>query len=87
MISKLGFAAAAVALLAAGCADEAPLERQWTKTNATPEDVKRDLYWCTTQERERSKAQEGPVEERRVFIKVNDACMEQRGYNKVVPQK
>jgi hypothetical protein len=77
---RLGFAALAAALVV-GCQAVAPPEQQWTRKNATPEDVKRDLYWCTTQVEQRRVFQT-PADERRVSQVVDDECMERRGYTK-----
>ena len=46
MIVRLGIAALAAAFVM-GCQATVPAEKQWTKRDATAEDVKRDLYWCT----------------------------------------
>lgn len=77
---RLGLAALA-AMLAAGCTSVAPSHEQWTKQDATPEDIKRDLYWCTTSV-ERRRALQTPADERRVATIVDDECMERRGYTK-----
>ena len=80
MILRLGFAALAAALVI-GCQATTPPERQWTRKDATPEDIKRDLYWCTTQIEQRRVLQT-PADERRVRQVVDDECMERRGYSK-----
>jgi hypothetical protein len=80
MILRLGFAALAAALLV-GCQSATPADQQWTKKDATREDVKRDLYWCTTV-RERRTALQTPADQRRVTEVVDDECMERRGYSK-----
>ncbi len=80
MIVRLGLAALAAAFLA-GCQATVPAEKQWTKQDATPEDIKRDLYWCTRQV-ERKRALQTPADERRVTDVVDDECMERRGYRK-----
>ena len=80
MIVRIGMAALAAALVA-GCQTAAPAHEQWTKKDATPEDVKRDLYWCTTQVEHRRVLQT-PADERRVQKVVDAECMENRGYSK-----
>jgi hypothetical protein len=87
MIARLGLAALAAAL-AFGCSNNAPpAEQQWTKQNATPEDVKRDLYWCTRRTATRPQALETPALGRpRTKQEVDDECMEQRGYTKLAPK-
>jgi hypothetical protein len=80
MSLRLGFAALAAALVL-GCQAVAPPEQQWTRKDATPEDVRRDLYWCTTQV-ERRRALQTPADERRVREVVDEECMEKRGYRK-----
>jgi hypothetical protein len=77
---RLGFAALAAALIV-GCQTVVPPEQQWTRQDATPEDVKRDLYWCTTQVEHRRVLQT-PADEKRVSQVVDDECMERRGYTK-----
>jgi len=79
MILRLGIAALAAALVM-GC-QTTPAERQWTKSGATPEDVKRDLYWCTTRV-ERRRVTDTPASERRISEVVDEECMEKRGYSK-----
>jgi hypothetical protein len=74
--------AAWVAALALGCATTPP-EQQWTKSGATPEDIKRDLYWCSTLTRDPPRALDTPSTERRVTQKVDEICMQNRGYTKV----
>jgi hypothetical protein len=80
MIIRLGFAAVAAALLV-GCQAAVAPERQWTKKDATPEDIKRDLYWCTRQVSQR-RPQDTPVTQRAPVQVVDDECMEKRGYRK-----
>ena len=80
MILRLGLAALAAALLI-GCQAAAPAHQQWTKKDATVEDIKRDLYWCTTV-REQRRATQTPADERRVHEVVDEDCMEKRGYSK-----
>lgn len=80
MILRLGFAALAAALLL-GCQATTPAYQQWTKKDATPEDIKRDLYWCTTV-REQRRVLQTPADERRAVEVVEDECMEKRGYSK-----
>ena len=77
---RLGLAALA-AMLAAGCTSVAPSHEQWTKQDATPEDIKRDLYWCTTV-REQRRVLQTPADEKRVREIVDEDCMEKRGYRK-----
>jgi hypothetical protein len=79
MVLRLGFAALA-AIVLAGC-QGTPMHQQWTKQDATPEDIKRDLYWCTTV-REQRRALQTPADEKRVQEIVDDECMEKRGYSK-----
>ncbi|MBL8664806.1 MAG: hypothetical protein HUU30_11410 [Burkholderiaceae bacterium] len=73
--------AAFAAVLAAGCTSAAPSHEQWTKQGATPEDIKRDLYWCTTV-REQRRVLQTPADEKRVREIVDEDCMEKRGYRK-----
>ena len=80
MFLRLGLAAFAAAL-AMGCQATVPADQQWTKSGATPEDVRRDLYWCTTVQEHRRVLQ-SPSDERRVRQVVDDECMERRGYSK-----
>ena len=80
MIMRLGLAAMAAAL-GMGCQAATPAFQQWTKKDATPEDIKRDLYWCTTKVEQR-RAMQTPADERRVTEVVDDECMERRGYSK-----
>ncbi|HEY7608563.1 MAG TPA: hypothetical protein VIF14_04965 [Alphaproteobacteria bacterium] len=80
MIWRLGLAAFA-AVLVMGCQATAPAEQQWSKKDATPEDIKRDLYWCTTRVEQR-RALQTPADERRIREVVDDQCMERRGYRK-----
>jgi hypothetical protein len=86
MIPRLGFVVLASAL-ALGCAGAPPLEKQWTRKDATPEDVKRDLYWCTVDVRRRSRALDTPaLGPPQIERKVDDECMQSRGYTKVEPK-
>ena len=80
MILRLGIAALAAAFVM-GCQATVPPEKQWTKRDATPEDVRRDLYWCTRRVERRS-ALQTPADERRISEIVDDECMERRGYSK-----
>jgi hypothetical protein len=80
MILRLGIAALAVALVI-GCQAVRPADQQWTKQNATPEDIRRDLYWCTTRVEQR-RIEQTPATERRIRDVVDDECMEKRGYSK-----
>ena len=80
MILRLGLAAMAAALVM-GCQATVPAYQQWTKKDATPEDIRRDLYWCTRQVEFR-RALQTPADERRVHEVVDDECMERRGYSK-----
>lgn len=85
MVLRLGLAALAAALVM-GC-QGTPAELQWTKKDTTLEDVKRDLYWCTTITRERPRVLGTPADpDRLVSRKVDDQCMEKRGYTKVAPK-
>jgi hypothetical protein len=79
MIPRLGFAVIAAALVI-GC-QGTPADQQWTKKDATIEDVRRDLYWCTSV-REQRRAVQTPADPRRVTEVVDDECMEKRGYRK-----
>lgn len=79
MILRLGLAALGAALVAA-CQAAAP-ETQWSKSGATPEDVKRDLYWCSRQVEQR-RVNQTPADPRRVSTVVDEECMEKRGYSK-----
>ncbi len=80
MIVRLGLAALAAALVM-GCQAVTPADRQWTRKDATPEDIRRDLYWCTRKVEQRRAAQT-PADERRITEIVDDECMERRGYSK-----
>jgi hypothetical protein len=80
MLLRFGFAVLAASLVI-GCQTATPPEQQWTKNGATPEDVRRDLYWCTTV-RERRSALQTPADPRRISEVVDDECMEKRGYSK-----
>jgi hypothetical protein len=80
MILRLGFAALAAALVT-GCQAVTPADQQWTKKDATREDIRRDLYWCTTV-REHRRFGQTPADERRVSEVVDEECMEKRGYTK-----
>ncbi len=79
MFLRLGIAAVAAALVM-GC-QATPAHQQWTKDGATPEDVKRDLYWCTTRVSQR-RVLDTPATERAPRQVVDDDCMERRGYSK-----
>ena len=79
MVLRLGFAVLAAALVV-GC-QATPAHQQWTKQDATPEDIKRDLYWCTTI-REQRRVLQTPADEKRVQEIVDEECMERRGYRK-----
>ena len=81
MAARIGLAAALL-LLAACAAGPPPPEAQWTRRDASPEDIKRDLYWCTRTvlgKREFNAGGNTPRESTQV---VNDECMQQRGYTK-----
>ncbi len=80
MILRLGFAAA-IAALVVGCQSAKPPEQQWSKRDATPEDVRRDLYWCSTTVEQR-RINQTPADERRIRQVVDEACMEKRGYSR-----
>ena len=84
MILRLGLAGLASALLL-GC-QTTPPEQQWTKSGATVDDVKRDLYWCTTLKRPTPSAQETPATRRDPVRAVDAECMEGRGYSRVSPK-
>jgi hypothetical protein len=87
MMLRFGFAALAAAL-ALGCAGNPPPEQQWTRQGATPEDVKRDLYWCTREVAARPRALDTPASGRPlVERRVDDECMQNRGYTKVQPKR
>lgn len=86
MVSRLGFAALA-SLLVLGCANPPPPEQQWSRQGATPEDVKRDLFWCTGEVSIPMRALDTPASGRpRSKVTVDDECMETRGYKKVSPK-
>lgn len=86
MIVRFG-AAALATMLVLGCANTAPPEQQWTRQGATPEDVKRDLFWCTGEVAVRSRALETPASGRpRTQVRIDGDCMESRGYKKVSPK-
>lgn len=80
MILRLGIAALFAALVT-GCQAVAPADQQWTKKDATMEDIRRDLYWCTSRVEYR-RAIQSPSDERRIRDVVDDECMEKRGYSK-----
>lgn len=80
MMLRWGMAALAAALVV-GCQSGPPAHEQWTKKDATPEDIKRDLYWCTSRVEQR-RALQTPADERRVREVVDEECMERRGYRK-----
>ena len=73
-----------LALLAA-CAQAKPAEEQWSKDGATPEDVKRDLYWCSTTRYIREDQRIDPTRRYphlREVTTTDPECMEKRGYRK-----
>ncbi len=78
-----------LALLAACTAAPPPISEQWTKQDATPEDVKRDAYWCSeVRVTARPNVSESTgFSERRVTQAVNDECMQKRGYTKVAGKR
>ncbi len=80
MILRLGVSALAAALLI-GCQAVTPADQQWTRKDATREDVRRDLYWCTTRVEQR-RIDQTPASERRIRDVVDEECMEKRGYSK-----
>ena len=85
MILRFAIAALAAALVM-GC-QTTPPEQQWSKRDATPEDVKRDLYWCSRVTREPPRVQDTPATSTaRMTQKVDDECMEKRGYTKIAPK-
>ena len=81
MVSRLCFAVLASAMVM-GCSSIKPPEEQWSKAGATTEDVKRDIYWCTTVRRDFRRADVSPIEERAPTRSVDTECMEGRGYTK-----
>jgi len=85
MILRFGLVVLASAL-ALGCASPSPPEKQWTRKDATPEDVKRDLYWCSREVAERRRATDTPALRRLTRQQVDDECMQNRGYTKVEPK-
>lgn len=85
MVLRLAFVVFASAL-ALGCASAPPPEKQWTRKDATPEDVKRDLYWCSREVAERRRALDTPATRRLTRQEVDDECMQSRGYTKVEPK-
>jgi hypothetical protein len=86
MLLRVGLAALASAFVL-GCASTPPPEQQWTRKDATPEDVKRDLYWCTGEVPVRSRALDTPASgQPRTRRTVDDECMQNRGYTKVAPK-
>jgi hypothetical protein len=84
MILRFGLAALASAFLL-GC-QTTPPEQQWTKSGASVDDVKRDLYWCSTVKRAPPGPSDTPATQREASVSVNDDCMESRGYQKA-PRK
>jgi hypothetical protein len=77
--------AAVLGLLAACASPALPPEQQWLRRDATPEDVRRDLYWCSTPTRQRLRVDEtgGEITQRRdTVLKVDENCMVGRGYTK-----
>jgi hypothetical protein len=85
MIGRLGLAAIVVAL-AAGCASDVPPEKQWTRRDATPEDIRSALFWCSHTERDRPRALGTPADSvRRSQTVVDEDCMRKRGFHKVAP--
>ena len=87
MMSRLSFAALA-SLLVLGCANPPPADQQWTRQGATPEDVKRDLFWCTGEVAVPSRAMESPgsASRPRTEVRVDGECMESRGYKRASPK-
>ena len=83
MVSRLGFAALA-SLLVLGCSGTSSTEQQWVRQGATPEDVKRDLFWCSAEVPVQSRAMDTPGSSARPRseVRVDDECMESRGYKK-----
>lgn len=73
--------AALVSLLAAGC-QTAPPERQWTKPGATVDDVRRDLYWCSSIRRPTPNPNDTPATQREAVRSIDSECMEGRGYQR-----
>jgi hypothetical protein len=77
----LGLAAFA-SLALAGC-QTTPPERQWTKAGASADDVRRDLYWCSSLKRPAPGPLDTPATQRDAVRSVDDECMEGRGYQKM----
>jgi len=87
MTRQIGFAAIVAALLA-GCVSDTPPQRQWTKRDATPEDIRSALFWCSHTERGRSRALGTPADnDRQERQVVDESCMQERGFSKVAPEK
>ncbi len=83
-MTRRSLAAAALFVVSACAGGPAP-EMQWTKRDATPEDVKRDIYWCSTERRSplRIDRTGGEITERReTVLRIDEDCMKQRGYAK-----
>ncbi len=80
MISRFALATLASAVLL-GC-QATPPERQWTKSGATIDDVKRDLFWCSSVRRQAPGPNDTPVTQREAVRSVDEDCMETRGYQK-----
>ena len=74
--------AAFASLALAGCQTK-PLAEQWTKPGATADDVRRDLYWCSSMKRPTPAPLDTPATQRDPVRAVDDECMEGRGYQKV----
>ncbi|MCW5772670.1 MAG: hypothetical protein KIT16_13590 [Rhodospirillaceae bacterium] len=86
MIKRLGFAV--LTALVAGCASDTPPAQQWTKRDATPEDIRSALFWCSHAERDRPRALGTPADnDRQTRQIVDDECMQKRGFTKAEPQK
>lgn len=84
MILRFGLAALASAFLL-GCQTKPP-EQQWTKSGASIDDVKRDLYWCSSLKRAPPAPNDTPATQRETRVSVDDDCMESRGYQKGSPK-
>lgn len=91
MPHRAAIAFAAFGLLA-GCASSTsnvPEYKRWAKAGAIDDDVKRDLYWCTeTRIRPDTRMNSTPANQ--VIVResrVDDECMEKRGYRRVEAAK
>jgi hypothetical protein len=91
MLRRAAVASVALALLGA-CANSqsnVPEYKRWAKAGAIEDDVKRDLYWCTTT-RVRPDTRLNSTPANQIVVresKVDDECMEQRGYRRIEAAK